>query len=326
MSALLRILTASWCAVAVTSAVATANAQQRFEPTLESLARHEVPGWYHDAKLGIFVHWGLYSVPAWATPIGKPGDVDWPTWFKNNAYAEWYSHTLRIPGSPTRHHHDRTYGRGFGYYDFARDFDRESARWNPDVTARLIRRSGAKYVVLTAKHSDGYLLWPSATPSPHLPTGGQMAARDLVGDMAAAVRKEGLRFGVYYSGGIDWSFKPVLWDGPAPGRSSPGDGSGGRAVRAYARGHLRELITRYRPSIIWNDIGFPKGRETLQIIADYYNATPDGVIDDRWSVDIGDFTTPEYQQYDTITTRKWESTRGLGYSFGYNRWSGRSTC
>jgi alpha-L-fucosidase len=93
----------------------------------------------------------------------------------------------------------------------------------------------------------------------------------------------------------------------------------GEQYAAYARGHLRELITRYRPSIIWNDIGFPKGRETLQIIADYYNATPDGVIDDRWSVDIGDFTTPEYQQYDTITTRKWESTRGLGYSFGYNR-------
>jgi alpha-L-fucosidase len=154
-----------------------------------------------------------------------------------------------------------------------------------------------------------------------------MAARDLVGDMAAAVRREGLRFGVYYSGGIDWSFKPVLWDGTGTWaefhRVMVPEGE---QYAAYARGHLRELITRYRPSILWNDIGFPKGRETLQMIADYYNATPDGVIDDRWSVDIGDFTTPEYQQYDTITTRKWESTRGLGYSFGYNRWSGRSTC
>jgi alpha-L-fucosidase len=138
--------------------------------------------------------------------------------------------------------------------------------------------------------------------------------------MAAAVRKEGLRFGVYYSGGIDWSFKPVLWDGTGTWaefhRVMVPEGE---QYATYARGQLRELITRYRPSIIWNDIGFPKGRETLQIIADFYNSTPDGAIDDRWSVDIGDFTTPEYQQYDTITTEKWESTRGLGYSFGYNR-------
>jgi alpha-L-fucosidase len=320
MRSLLRILTALACSAAFAAAAAEARAQPRFEPTLESLKSHEVPDWYHDAKLGIFIHWGLYSVPAWATPIGKPGDVDWPTWFKNNAYAEWYSHTLRIPGSPTREHHDRIYGSGFGYYDFAPEFDRESAKWKPAETARLIRRSGARYVVLTTKHSDGYLLWPSATQSPHLPAGQRMAKRDLVGEMAAAVRKEGLRFGVYYSGGVDWSFKPVLWDGTGTWEEfhrvmvPEGD-----EYAAYARGHLRELIARYRPSILWNDIGFPKGRETLQLIADYYNSNPEGVIDDRWSVEIGDFTTPEYQHYDTITARKWESTRGLGYSFGYNR-------
>lgn len=227
---------------------------------------------------------------------------------------------MRLPGSPTREHHDRTYGSGFGYYDFAREFNRESAKWNPDATARLIRRSGAKYVVLTTKHHDGYLLWPSSTPSPHLPVGQQMAARDLVGEMATAVRSEGLRFGVYYSGGIDWSFKPVLWDGTGTWEEYFRDMvPEGDQYAAYARGHLRELIARYEPSILWNDIGFPKGTETLKVISDYYNAIPDGAINDRWTVSISDFSTPEYTQYDTITTKKWESTRGLGYSFGYNR-------
>ena len=84
-------------------------------PTPESIAQHPVPEWFHDAKLGIFVHWGLYSVPAWAPNSGELGEIiasgEWAKWFANNPYAEWYSNTLRIDGSPTRQHHNEVWPR-----------------------------------------------------------------------------------------------------------------------------------------------------------------------------------------------------------------------
>ena len=82
-----------------------------YEPTWESLKKHPLPDWFQDAKLGIFIHWGLYSVPAWAPPSGELGKVDWSKWFTTNAYAEWYLNTLRITDSPTYKHHLETYGR-----------------------------------------------------------------------------------------------------------------------------------------------------------------------------------------------------------------------
>ena len=90
-----------------------------YDPTLESLDRHPLPQWYADAKLGIFIHWGLYSVPGWAAcdrpkVIPKEDEAKW------NAYAEWYYNTLRIPGSPTQAYHREHYGADFNYYDFAR--------------------------------------------------------------------------------------------------------------------------------------------------------------------------------------------------------------
>src|SRR5689334_5357229 len=80
----------------------------RFEPSWASISKHEVPAWYRDAKFGIFIHWGLYSVPAWAPPTGELGKVDWSKWFRNNPYAEWYLNTLRIADSPTYEHHRKT--------------------------------------------------------------------------------------------------------------------------------------------------------------------------------------------------------------------------
>ena len=77
----------------------------RFEPNWKSIGEHKVPDWYQNAKLGIFIHWGLYSVPAWATTSGELGKVDPSKWFTDNAYAEWYLNTLRIKGSPGYEHH-----------------------------------------------------------------------------------------------------------------------------------------------------------------------------------------------------------------------------
>src|SRR5450759_1964595 len=115
---------------------AVASAQQppappRFAPSLESLQRHQVPEWFHDAKLGIFIHWGLFSVPAWAPPTGELGTMEPVFWFKNNPYAEWYLNTIHIQGSPSYEHHVKTYGEKFDYLDFSKDFNRETAKWDP---------------------------------------------------------------------------------------------------------------------------------------------------------------------------------------------------
>src|SRR5438105_6394220 len=135
----------------------------KYESTLDSVKQHPVPEWFHDAKLGIFIHWGLYSVPGWA-PEGA--DIDkqvaekgWDAMFANNPYAEWYLNTLRVGDTQTRRHHAATYGENFSYDDFVPMFNQAVQKWNPDEWAELFQKVGARYVVLTTKHHDGFLLW-----------------------------------------------------------------------------------------------------------------------------------------------------------------------
>ena len=289
--------------------------------------RRPTPIWYDDAKLGIFVHWGLYSVPGWAPASGTldevPHQQGWRTWFRNNAYAEWYANTLKIAGSPTAAHHHETYGSA-SYYDFIPAF-REAVRgWDPAEWAELFKAAGAGYVVLTTKHHDGFRLWPSRLAHPEF--GDFHAGRDLVGDLAGAVRSAGMRFGTYYSGGLDWSFNPrAIEDRPDLGATVIQD----PAYVAYADAHWRELIERYGTTILWNDIAYPRVSELSAIVEDFYRRTPDGIVDDRFK-DIAldgtstplvppDILTPEYTSFADIRAEKWETTRGIGYSFGYNR-------
>jgi alpha-L-fucosidase len=297
--------------------------RENFQPDWASIRTHRVPEWYHDAKLGIFIHWGLYSVPAWATPVGEFGTVGWDRWFVNNPYSEWYLNTLRIKGSPTRSHHRETYGDGFDYMDFAAEFNSRTRRWDPLAMARLFKKSGAGYVVLTSKHHDGFTLWPSRVENPHLPPARRCSERDLVGELTDAVRGLGMRMGLYYSGGLDWSFNRT----PITTQELVGETINQSAeYSAYADAHWRELRQRYDPIILWNDIGYPERTELAEIVADFYNDHPDGLINDRFetrkpgsSRRHHDFTTPEYAQLGEITPYKWESCRGLGFSFGYNR-------
>jgi len=290
-----------------------------FRATWDSIQTHTVPSWYNNAKLGIFIHWGLYSVPAWAPPSGELGKVDMSRWFYDNAYAEWYLNSLRLEGSPTYKNHLETYGANFDYYDFAPMFDREVQKWNPAEWARLFRETGARYAVLTTKHHDGFRLWPSQVPNPKRASEKITAKRDLVGDLTKAVRAEGLKMGLYYSGGLDWTFEPrpiaTMEDLKTTAPQS-------EEYARYADAHWRELIDRYQPAVLWNDITYPKAGKLTEIFSDYYNRVPDGVIDNRFGVDFADFTTPEYAKYDKITAKKWESCRGLGFSFGYNRVEG----
>lgn len=287
----------------------------RFLPTDASLAKHPTPTWYDDAKFGIFVHWGLYSVPAWAPVTHPEHDFTSSAYFRENPYAEWYGNTYKIPGSPTAKHHAATYGASFDYYDFAPMFNDAIARFDPGAMARTFRDAGARYVVLTTKHHEGFTLWPSKVPNPHLPPGRQHANRDLVRLVTDSVRAVGLRMGLYYSGGLDWSFRPgPALTGADVHKIMPQSVEYGRYVDAQ----YHELIARYRPSILWNDIGYPRTGHPRQVQADFYNRFPAGAVNDRFDIPHHDFTTPEYRTLSTIAPFKWETCRGIGLSFGYN--------
>jgi alpha-L-fucosidase len=97
-----------------------------------------------------------------------------------------------------------------------------------------------------------------------------------------------------------------------------------QAYGDYANAQIHELIERYHPAVLWNDIDWPKTGKALEVEADYYNAVPDGVIDDRFGIAHADFTSPEYAKLDQISEKKWEECRGLGRSFGYNRAEGEA--
>ncbi len=308
-----------------------------YDPSYPSLKQHAVPDWFGNAKLGIFVHWGLFSVPGWAPTTGDLDKVveqqGWAAWFAQNPYAEWYQNSIKFENSPSRRYHTQTYGADTSYDDFVPMFNDAIKNWQPDAWADLFERAGARYAVLVTKHHDGFLLWPSAHGNPFKP--GYQAARDIAGELTEAVRQRGLQMGLYYSGGLDWTFKPdLIHDFSSLFAAIPQD----EAYVAYADAHWRELIEHYQPALMWNDIGYPAAADLPQLFADYYNAVPDGVINDRFrqapSTDSQaapdpqaappanehwDFRTPEYARFDQIMTTKWESTRGIGHSFGYNR-------
>ena len=300
-----------------------AGAADRYAATTQSLRTHHAPQWYEDAKFGIFIHWGLYSVPGWA-PLSHPEhDFTNVDYIKSNPYAEWYLNVMRIPGSPTQAYHNEHYGANFSYYDFAPIFNRESKKWNPDEWAETFRDAGARYVVLTTKHHEGFTLWPSTTvnPNPSIPQNERHAERDIVGELTAAVRKEEMKMGLYYSGGYDWTFNSGPIETPPDYESVKPES---KAYGDYAFAQIHELINRYHPAVLWNDIDWPKTGQPMQVEADYYNTVPDGVVDDRFGIKHADFISPEYQKLDKIAAKKWEECRGLGRSFGYNRAEGEA--
>jgi alpha-L-fucosidase len=283
-----------------------------------------LPAWFDDAKFGIFVHWTAATVPAFApvgpSPFELAATEGWEAAMARSPYVEWYQNSLSIPGSPVAEHHRATYG-DLPYDAFVRRFAELIERWDPEPWADLFAAAGARYVVLVTKHHDGFLLWPSATPNPHKERWG--SERDVVGELAAAVRDRGLRFGLYYSGGLDWTFGGLpmrdLASSIAAIPQTP-------EYLAYADAHWRELIDRYEPDVLWNDIGYPAAADLDGLFDAYYERVPHGVVNDRFDflgVHAGtahaDFTTPEYSTAHEPGGRKWESTRGLGPSFGFNR-------
>lgn len=319
------------CACGESSLTGSSEATRCDEVTTAGIAEGSIPEWYDDAKLGIMVHWGVWSVPAWAETtldperLSDPADPDYffapggvERFLHHNPYSEWYENSIALDGSAAQDFHRRTYGDEFPYTGFQSRFEEQSAEWSPDAWARLFAQAGARYVVLVTKHHDGYALWPSAIENPNRPAWN--AKRDLVGELTEAVRARCLRMGLYYSGGIDWSFKapPLATLLDLAQSAPPGD-----EYARYLEAHYRELIERYRPSLLWNDITAPAAADLDSLFADYLAAVPDGLINDRWGRDVTalprHFRSVEYDVRDAISTDKWEAVRGIGRTFGFNR-------
>jgi alpha-L-fucosidase len=280
--------------------------------------RGNLPDWAQEASLGIFIHWGPYSVPAWGEPIGALGTIPDNEWFAHNPYAEWYANTIRIEGSPAAAHHAEVYGSA-PYEDFLDQWRAEA--YDPAAWARLFRSLGADYVVPVTKHHDGVTLW-DAPGSSGFNTVDRGPKRDLLGPLAEAVRAEGMRFGVYYSGGLDWSVSdhPPIENVEHLFKYRPVDAE----YAAKATAHVRDLIDRYEPSVLWNDIEWPdagKADGSLgDLMAHYRRVVPDGIVNDRWGADVWDYKTSEYSAgTDNEAGTGWENNRGLGFSFGYNQ-------
>ncbi|PRX99500.1 alpha-L-fucosidase [Allonocardiopsis opalescens] len=299
--------------------------------SVSSAERRVRPTWFDDAKLGVMVVWTPAAVPAFAPLFPSAADWERMTDEESTAllrdhlpFAEMYLNQLHIPTSATaRHHAEHHPGRD--YDSFAAEFRAGLHRWDPRPWAELFAAAGCRYVVLTVKHQDGFLLWPSAAPNPH--KRAWQAERDIAGELAEAVRARGMRFGVLYSGGLDFTFtEPPASDDY---ENLPERIAQDPRYSAYADAHWRELIERYRPSVLWNDAGYPAGARAGELIAWYREQVPDGVVNDRFGPhpagseeELADFATLEYQRdyaNEAPAGRGWESCRGLGSSFGYNR-------
>lgn len=325
-----------------------------YAPTLESLKHHPIPAWYDEAKLGIFVHWTPASVIGFAPREREINELLLERYDDMQVevpYTEWYENSLRFPESSVARYHREHYGAK-PMHAFADEFARAvEAHWDPEAWAETFAAAGARYVVLVTKHHDGFCLWPTRVPNPKRP--GFQLRRDVVGELARAVRARGIRFGVYYSGGLDWTFDPR----PIANIGDLIAAAPGGAYPRYADAHFRELIERVAPDVLWNDISWPGSRaQLLRLFADYYNAVPGGLVNDRWTPVFpmgrllrvpflrrrfnaqvkaavrkhggplapppalhADTRTPEYASFPDVQPTKWESVRGIDKSFGFNR-------
>lgn len=278
----------------------TTRSSRRYEPTWESIDSRPLPNWFNEAKLGIFVVWGPYSVPAWV----------------DRGYAEWYWKRSQQKGSAVQKFHHRVYGEDFPYERFAAMLTAEL--WDPDAWADLFARSGAKYVVTTANYHDGFCLWPSPYSRTKNAEKWNAAVtgpkRDVLGELFAAGSKRGLKMGIYYSL-YEWYHPLWLTDRK-------------RYVAEHLHPQFKDVVARYKPWFIFLDGDWEQDFRawgSLELAAWLYNDSPCGryvVTNDRWGKvrgRHGDVFSSEYGGGNFPPTHPWQEDRGIGHSYGYNR-------
>ena len=267
---------------AILERVAKAAGQGPFRGDWASLQHYRSPAWYDDAKFGIFIHWGVYSVPAFG--------------------SEWYSRNMYQQGTKEFAHHVATYGpqSTFGYKDFVPMF--KARHFDPKAWAKLFHEAGARYVVPVAEHHDGFAMydsslsdWTAVKKGPH---------RDVIGELERAVRAQGMRFGVSsHRAEHDWFFdggrhfdsdvndpRNAELYGPAVDRLNKNEDNLAEDWTYVSQAWLddwlartAELVDKYHPDIIYFDwwIGHPTFRNTLPTLLSYYyneGAKRDGVV------------------------------------------------
>ncbi|XP_062870636.1 tissue alpha-L-fucosidase-like [Trichomycterus rosablanca] len=273
----------------------------RYTPDWKSLDARPLPPWYDEAKFGLFVHWGVFSVPAFGS--------EWFWWNWKGAMSPDYILFMA-----------KNYPPGFTYPEFAPMFNAQF--FEPDQWAELFEASGAKYVVFTTKHHEGFTNWKSPTSwnwnsvdtGPH---------RDLVGDLGAAIRKRSLHYGLYHSL-LEW-FNPLYQQDQQSGFKTQD------FVYYKTMPELYDLVTRYKPELIWSDgdWGAPDTYwNSTEFLAWLYNDSPVKdviVVNDRW----GDGTYCKHGGYyncadkftpSTLPDHKWEKCNSIDtHSWGYRR-------
>ncbi|MGA2328972.1 MAG: alpha-L-fucosidase [Bryobacteraceae bacterium] len=242
-------------------------AQGPFQPDWKSLEKFQIPQWYADAKFGIFIHWGAYAVPAQGN--------------------EWYPRNMYQPGQPEFKYHAATYGpqSKFGYKDFIPKFRAE--KFDPEAWAALFKKAGARFVMPVAEHHDGFPLYDcSFTDWSAVKMGPR---RDLIGALAASVRKRGMVFAAsshraehwwFFDGGkaFDSDVRDPRYAGlyaPAQPRKAADGKTESQPDRAFLDDWLArtaELVDKYQPQVVWFDwwIEQPVFQPYLQRFAAYY--------------------------------------------------------
>ena len=257
-----------------------------------------VPDWFLDAKLGIFIHWGIYSA----------GDTSESWAFFNGEIS----------------HED--------YMAQAGTFT--ASRYDPDAWAELFAAAGAKYAVLTTKHHDGFALWDTQTNQLNA-RDGSPAGRDLIGPYCDALRKHGLKVGLYYSH-LDWShpdYASILPKGAQPHDHStlhknrfgypqgPEDPAAWERFLDFHRAQLKELCTRYSPDLLWFDGDWERDPEQWRFkeLREQLLSWAPGVILNSRMGGYGDYGTPEQAMPISQPKGPWEFCVTINDSWGYQK-------
>ena len=271
--------------------LSTAFAQPPQEETKEQ--RDARMHWWHEARFGMFIHWGVYSVPAGTYRGQQIGGI-----------GEWIMRRAEIPVVE--------------YRAFARQFN--PVKYDPDAWASLAEEAGMKYMVITSKHHDGFALFPSdatdwdiADATPY--------GKDLIGPLADAARRHGLKFGLYYSQAQDWTHpggaKAGLKDGE--GWCEEHKGSFDDYLKKIAVPQAREILTRYKPDILWWDTPHLMTPERADLLRPLLKLRPGLITNNRLGGGYaGDTDTPEQHIPATgIRGRDWETCMTMNGTWGY---------
>jgi len=221
------------------------QSQPMYQPTWESLSNYQCPAWFQDAKFGIFIHWGVYSVPAFGS--------EW--------YPRWMYLDSTVWGLNYYQHHAKTYGTPdkFGYKDFIPMFKAE--KFDPDQWADIFKRSGARYIVPVAEHHDGFAMYNTSLSRWNAMNMGPK--RDIIGELSEAVRKQGLIFGLSSHRIEHWFFMshgketksdvndPAYADFYGPARSEK-EQPGIEYMNDWLLRNC-ELVDKYKPQLFWFD-------------------------------------------------------------------------